>query len=297
METAVAERRKKEPRLPIGSPLHTAYEYALLVAGTFIVAASFNLFLAPNQIASGGTAGISILMEELAGVEPAFTQWGLNIPLFVLGTWLVGSRFGLKTAAGTLLMPLFVLLTSHWEPLTSIPMLAAVFGGLGAGLGLGLVFRGRGSVGGLSVAAQILAKYTGLRIGIAMAVTDGLVILAAGWVFTAEQSMVALIALFLMMKTIDIVQTGFSASKVAYIICDEVEQVAHAVLHDLDRGLTKLTGYGGYTGAERTVLMVVVSQSEVMKLKALVQAADPNAFVIITGAAEVLGQGFKVQKE
>lgn len=289
------QKRKKAPRFPIGHPLHTVYEYILLLAGSFLVALTFNLFLLPNAIASGGVSGISIIVKSLTGLTPAVTQWALNIPLFILGVWLLGGRFGVKTAVGTAVMPLFVLLTAEWEPLTTNPLLAAVFGGLGIGAGLGIVFRGRGSTGGLDAAAQIIAKFTGLSLGLSVAMLDGLVILTAGFVFSAEQALYALIALFITTKTIDVVQVGFSYSKVAYIISDDEDKIAHTVLHDLDRGLTRLTAHGGFTGEARTVLMVVVSQTEVTRLKALVQAADPQAFVIITGATEVLGEGFKVQ--
>jgi len=297
METRTerANRRKKAPRFPIGSPAHTIYEYILLLLGAFLIAATFNLFLEPNEIASGGVSGISILARAVFGIPPAFTQWALNIPLFVLGVWLLGRKFGAKTALGTAVMPLFVLLTDGWAPLTDNPLLAAAFGGLGIGAGLGIVFRGRGSTGGLDVAAQIVAKYTGFSLGLSVALLDGLVIVTAGFVFSAEQALYALIALFVTTKTIDVVQIGFSNSKVAYIISEDEEKIAQTVLHDLDRGLTRLTAYGGFTGKERTVLMVVVSQTEVTRLKGLVQAVDPQAFVIITGATEVLGEGFKVQ--
>ncbi len=287
--------RKKAPRFPIGSPTHTIMEYGLLLIGAFIVATAFNVLLLPNAIASGGTSGISVLVNKLFGITPAITQWALNVPLFAMGVWLLGRRFGVKTAVGTAFMPLFVLLTSGWAPLTDNPLLAAIFGGLGVGAGLGIVFRGRGSTGGLDVAAQIVAKYTGLSLGLSVATLDGMVILAAGFVFGAEQALFALITLFVTSKTIDVVQLGFATSKVAYIISEDEEKIARTILHDLDRGLTRLTAHGGYTGKARTVLMVVVAQTEVSRLKGLVQAADPQAFVIITGATEVLGEGFKLQ--
>lgn len=287
--------RSVRPRFPLGSPIHTAIEYAFLLIGSFLVAISFNLFLAPNQIASGGVSGISVIIRALLGVEPAITQWLLNIPLFIAGVLLLGGKFGLKTAVGTAVLPLFVLLTSNWAPLTGNPLLASIFGGLGIGAGLGIVFRGRGSTGGLDLAAQIVAKYTGLGLGASVALLDGTVILAAGIVFSAEQALYALIGLFVTIKTIDVVQIGFPTSKVAYIISNDVETIAQSILHDLDRGLTRLTAHGGFTGQSRTVLMAVVAQTEVTKLKAVVKDADPQAFVIITGATEVLGEGFKVQ--
>lgn len=164
---------------------------------------------------------------------------------------------------------------------------------MGVGLGLGLVFLGRGSTGGLALAAQIIHKYTGITLGIAVAIMDGLVIVSAGFVFTPEKALFALIGLFVTSKTIDIIQTGFSNTKVAYIISQETEKLKEAILFDLDRGLTSLSGCGGYTGDPRTLLMVVINQSDVPKLKSAVKAIDPNAFIILTEASEVLGEGFK----
>jgi uncharacterized membrane-anchored protein YitT (DUF2179 family) len=270
------------------------FDYVLLLTGSFVIAFSFNMFLNPNQIASGGVSGISTIVQHVMGMEPAITQWLLNIPLFVAGLWLLGGKFGLKTAVGSVVLPLFVLLTSRMTPWTDNTLLASIYGGFGVGLGLGIVFRGRGSTGGLDLAAQIIHKYAGFRLGVCVALLDGAVILTAGLVFTPEKALYALIGLFVTSKTIDFVQMGFSVSKVAYIITGETEAVSKAILHDLDRGLTVLDGTGGYTREERKVLMVVVDQKEVSKLKQMVSAIDPRAFVIISHASEVLGEGFKV---
>lgn len=266
-----------------------------LLIGSLFVALSFNLFLVPNGIASGGVSGISILVQELTRITPALTQWALNIPLFIAGLWLLGKKFGAKTLLGTVVLPLFVLLTANVPAPTDNPILAAIYGGIGVGLGLGLVFRGGGSTGGLDLAAQILHRYTGLPYNLAIVCFDGLVIIAAGIIFSPEVSLYALIALFVTSKTIDFVQNGLQLSKVAFIISERTEEVAEAILHDLDRGLTRLDGHGGYTGAGKTVLMVVVGQNEVSKLKQLVRSIDSGAFVIISNTAEVLGQGFKLE--
>lgn len=290
---ASPDRKSKHRRNGKPSPaLRELGSYLLLLAGSACIAASFNLFLLPNRIASGGVSGISVLLNDLLSVPPAYTQWALNIPLFFAGMLLMGRGFGVKTAVGSVLLPLFVLLTSHLESPTHDPLLSAVYGGLGVGLGIGLVFRGRGSTGGLAIAAQILHRYTGIRMGLAVAVFDGLVILAAGLLLSPENALYALIGLFVTSKTIDIVQTGFQTSKAAFIISNEPDKVSAAILHDLDRGLTRLHAEGGYTGQARPVLLAVVGQNEVAKLKALVRDADPNAFVIISDTAEVLGEGF-----
>lgn len=287
--------RRSGPVLRKGTAVHVLYEYGLLLAGSLIIALSFNWFLMPNQVASGGVTGISVIILELTGMEPALTQWALNIPLFLLGLLFLGRQFGIKTAVGSFVLPLFVLLTKHSEPLTNNLLLATIYGGIGIGVGLGIVFRGRGSTGGLDLAAQLVHKFTGISLGIAVALLDGLVIVTAGLVFDAEKALFALIGLYVTSKSIDVVQLGFGYAKVAYIISEETDAIAEAVLHDLDRGLTRLNGAGGYTGTERTVLMVVVSQTEVSRLKELVRNVDPAAFIIISETREVLGKGFKVQ--
>lgn len=294
---APGTRDSRTPAFTIkkGSPAQYIYEYGLLLLGSLIIALSFNWFLKPNQVASGGVTGISVIVLELFGIQPALTQWALNIPLFILGILFLGKQFGLKTAVGSFVLPLFVLLTQHGEPPTHNLLLASIYGGIGIGVGLGIVFRGRGSTGGLDLAAQMLHRLTGISLGIAVAMLDGLVIITAGFVFDAERALFALIGLYVTSKTIDVVQLGFNYAKVAYIISDKTDDIATAVLHDLDRGLTRLNGAGGYTGEDRTVLMVVVSQNEVSRLKELVKGVDPGAFIIISETREVLGKGFKLE--
>jgi uncharacterized membrane-anchored protein YitT (DUF2179 family) len=287
--------RSRRPIVAIDSPLHQVIEYIFIIVGAAVLAVSFNIFLNPNQIASGGVAGISTILYNYFGFEPALTQWAINIPLFFAGLLLLGGKFGMKTAVGSIVFPLLVLLTRDLDPPTSNPLLAAIYGGIGVGVGLGIVFRGRGSTGGLDLAAQIIHKYTGLTLGLCIAILDGLVILTAGIVFSPEKALFALIGLFVTTKTIDVVQMGFSYSKVAFIISKETDTLQQAVLYDLDRGLTVLNGYGGYTGENKCIFMVVVSQTEVIKLKSIVKAVDPQAFIILSDTTEVLGEGFKLQ--
>ncbi|MFD2368639.1 YitT family protein [Brevibacillus sp. GCM10020057] len=285
--------RKRRAAIQLNSPQRKAFEYVMLLAGSLVLATSFNLFLNPNKIASGGVAGLSTILHSVFGLSPAVVQWACNIPLFLLGFKLFDKHYSLKAAVGSIILPLCVMLTSHLEPLTTNPLLASIYGGIGVGLGIGIVFRGRGSTGGFAIASQILHKFTGLSLGVCVAVFDGMVILLAGIVFDPEKALFALIALFVTSKTIDIVQMGWNTSKVAYIISNEIDTVREAILYDLDRGLTLLDAAGGYTGDERKVLMAVVSQSEVSRLKIMVRSIDPDAFVILCPAHEVLGEGFR----
>lgn len=273
--------------------LHRIQDYLFVLIGSAIVAISFNQFLLPTKVASGGVSGISTITYNLFGWEPAFVQWAFNIPLFIAGVILLGKHFGIKTAVGTIFFPFVVFMTSDWSPWTQDPLLGALFGGIGVGLGLGIVFLGKASTGGTDLAAQIINKYTGLSLGTCVAFIDGLIVLAASIVFDIEQGLYALIGLYATSKTIDLVQVGINRSKTVMIITNHETEVRRAILEEVNRGVTKLSAQGGYTENERPVLMCVVDQTEFTKLKQVVQQIDKHAFVVVMDAAEVLGEGFK----
>ena len=268
-------------------------EYFYLISGSFIVAIAFNLFLNPNGIAPGGVSGLSTIIQFKFGIEPAYTQWALNIPLFIAGIFILGKRFGIKTFVGSIVLPFFIFITKDFAPLTSSLLLASVYGGLGVGIGLGLVFRGKASTGGTDLAAQLLHKFTGISLGGAILVMDGLVVFTAGVVFGPENALYALISLFITSKTIDMVQIGLSYAKVALIVSDNKEKLGQAILKELDRGVTIVNATGGFTGNDKHILMVVFPQNEITKLKEIIRSVDPDAFVIVSNAHEVLGKGFK----
>lgn len=268
-------------------------ELFYILLGSAIVALAFNFFLLPNRVASGGVSGISTIFDALFGWEPAYVQWAFNIPLFIAGVLLLGKQFGLKTLVGTVFLPFVVFLSNDMEPATNDPLLGALFGGIGVGLGLGLVFRGKASTGGTDLAAQIIHKYTGLSLGLCVAVIDGFIVLTAAIVFDLERGLYALIALYVTSKTIDLVQIGVRRSKNVLIISKKEKDIRELILKDIDRGVTKLPAVGGYTETDRPVLMVVVDQSQFTKLKQIVKSIDPTAFVIVMDATDVLGEGFK----
>lgn len=268
-------------------------EYVYVIAGAAIVAIGFNAFLLPNQVASGGVSGISTILHGLFDWNPGLVQYAFNIPLFLAGVVLLGKKFGVKSFIGTITLPLVVLLTDNWEPWTTNPLLGALFGGIVVGLGIGLVFKGNASTGGTDLLAQIITKYTGLTLGTSVLLIDGLIAISAAVVFDLEKGLYALIGLYVTTKTIDIIQLGFSQSKMVYIITLKQDEVRDAIYAEINRGVTKLPAIGGYTGEARPVLMVVVYQTEFTKLKQLIRTVDPSAFVIVSDAYEVLGEGFK----
>ncbi|AKG05683.1 hypothetical protein AAV35_003295 [Salimicrobium jeotgali] len=273
--------------------MRLAIEFSYVIIGSLFIALAFNLFLLPNNIASGGVAGISTITKDVFGWEPGIVQWVLNILFFSMGLFILGKNFGIKSLVGTLILPFFVLITSDVVTPTEDPLLGAIFGGMGIGLGLGIVFRGRASTGGVDLGAQVLHKFTKLPLGICIAILDGTIVFTSAIVFSVEEGLYALISLFITSRTIDLVQVGFNTSKNVMIISKKEMEVRRALLNDIDRGVTVLKGAGGYTEEDRPVIMCVVQQNEFMKLTRTIKEIDPGAFIVTMNATEVLGEGFK----
>lgn len=267
-------------------------DYLFVILGAAVIALAFNVLLLPNHIASGGVSGISTILHYLTGWTPAFIQWALNIPLFIAGIAFLGYQFGLKTFVGTMAVPLFVYLSQGFDPWTKEPLIGALFGGVLVGIGLGIVFRGKASTGGTDVIAQILHKYTHLSLGICMALIDGTVVVLAMITFDIESGLFALIGLFATSKTIDLVQVGLDQSKTVLIISEHQEAIREAILFQVGRGITRLEAKGGYTDDEKQILLCVSQQRGFQKLKEVIKEIDPNAFVVVMSASEVMGEGF-----
>lgn len=231
-------------------------------------------------------------MNSVFGYSPEIVQWAINIPLFVLGIFILGKNFGMKTFVGTVAVPFFVGVSSAWPAATPDPLLGAIFGGMACGVGIGIVFRGKGSTGGIDLAAQILHKYVPLPFGICIALFDGVIVLTATFVFSVEQGLYALIGLFVTSRTIDLVQVGLNSSKNLMIITDHVEPVREALLNQVDRGVTVWQAEGGYTKEERRMIMCVVNQNEFSRTSQIIKLIDPKAFIVVMNASEVIGEGF-----
>lgn len=263
------------------------------VLGSLIIAIGFNMFMMPLNIAPGGVSGFSTVIYELFGINPALTQWAIGIPILILGAIILGKNFAVKTVTGTICVPLFILLTGGIEPPTSDPLLGAIFGGVLLGCGLALAFKGNSSTGGTDTMAQILNKVTGLPVGFVLILLDGSIILLEVTVFGLEQGLYMLICLYVYSKTISFIQVGFSSSKSVMIVSDHEKEITQAILEKMKRGVTKIDARGGYTDSQKSILLVVVSQKQYPLLSQIVKETDPSAFLIVTEAAEVRGNGFR----
>lgn len=271
------------------------WEIGWLTGGTVLIALGLDMFLVPNKIAAGGVSGMATVLHYTLGLPVGMTMLALNVPLFIMGIYRLGLSFGLRSLYGTVALSVLVDLMAPFLPVPTYDMLlATLYGGVLCGLGLGLVFRYRGTTGGTDLAAAILRTYTGVNIGQLLFLIDASVVVTAGITFRSwELSMYALVTIFITAWVIDLVQEGVSYAKAFLIFSERVDEIVPVVLNELNRGITALHGRGLYTGKERDVLLVVVNRSEVSRLKEIVYEIDRRAFVVLTDVREVLGEGFK----
>ena len=275
-------------------------DYGLLILGAIVQAASMDLFLVPGQVASGGVSGLAQVLNFHTRLPIGMMVLAMNVPLFVLGwRYLGGRRFFIRTIFTVVLYSVLVdlgLLVIRTGP-TRDPMLNALYGGVVGGLGMGITFLGQGTGGGTDILARVLARLRGISLSQSYLFTDALVVLLAGATFGWERALYALIALYVGGVTAEVITEGAGVVRTAIIVCDRPREVADAILREMERGVTGLHGEGMYTRKERTVLYVVISRSEVSRLKAIIHEVDPDAFVVIGQANEALGEGFRPLKE
>lgn len=267
-----------------------------IIIGSFLLSFAFQVFLLPNQIISGGVSSLSIILNELFGWEPAYVQYAFNIPLLVLSFILLGKEIAFKSILGSLLFPFFTSLISDWQPWTENQFLGAVYGGVITGIAVGLVYKGRGSSGGTSIVAQILAKYSRLSMGEANFIADGAIIVAGLIVFELEDILYGIITLVLISYFIDFVLIGKKSQKTVLIISDRAQAIRQDVFKYLDRGITQIDVRGGYQNDKKDMLMVVIQDREITVLQELILQIDEDAFVVVMAASEVMGRGFSLEK-
>ncbi|RWR11889.1 YitT family protein [Siminovitchia fortis] len=271
-------------------------EYLSIIFGAALVGLSYNIFLLPARLAAGGVSGISTILYELYQYNPAYVQLLINIPVFIAGFLLLGKEFSLKTLAGTFFVPFTIWISADIPFSTDNPLLAAIYGGSLLGIGLGIVYRGNGSTGGLATVAQIVKKYTGLSSGYSQLIVDGLVVVSSAFIFSFELALYAMMAIYVTSKVIDFVQLQSSPSKLVLIITEEEERVQTIIKEEIDRGLTKIRSIGGFSNKEKTMILCVVEQQEAVYLKKIMQEQEPDSFVVFLNASEILGRGFSLSK-
>ena len=273
----------------------------LITLAALIYALSFVWCFDPNGIAFGGITGLAQIVNRLFPAAPVgVTVIVLNIPLFILGWKLIGGKLLVSSLYAMFISSVFIdLLTPlyDWQPME--PLLTCIFGGLLMGASLGVVFLQGATTGGTDLAARLLKlKFKWLPMGkLLMGVDLAVIVLVALFFRNLNTALYGLVALYISTLAMDGILYGLDNAKVAYIISDHNDEISSAIVQDLDRGVTILHGQGAYTGAEKQVLMCAFKQREIAAIKAAVKDIDPDAFLIVCNAHEVLGDGFREYKK
>lgn len=261
--------------------------------GCLILAISYNLFFAPNDLVSGGVSGIAIIINHLFKIENSSTILIGNIILLILSYFLLGKEKTKATVLGSILYPIFVKITANIGSIINIDtsqlLLSAAFGGVMSGFGSGMIFKAGFTTGGTDIINQIISKYLKVSIGKSIILSDGLIVLISSIVFGPTRLMYSIIILYMISLMSDRVILGISDSKAFYIITDEETKIKEYILKYLNHGVTVFNARGGYAKERQTVLMCVLPTKDYYRLKEGIHEIDPDAFFVVTDAYEVFG--------
>ena len=274
-------------------------EILIIFLGNLCVGAGVSLFVLPNNILTGGVAGVAVALEPIIPLDPVLVINVLTIGLYIVGAIVLGKEFAIKSFLSTIFYPMSVtglamLIQMLPQEIFIMPdWLAAIGSGVLIGLGLGLVFIVDASTGGLDIPALILSKYLKIKSGDAMAFVDGLVVLLGIFTYGFVPALIGIVSVFVMGQAINkTVLFNTQQAKNLLIISDQWQQIKTYLINTIDRGVTILEGQGGYTNEKRPVLMCVVSQKQLSKIESNIIHIDPCAFMVIHDVNQVQGEGF-----
>lgn len=274
-------------------------DYLFIFMGTGIMALAIQCIFEPIGLVTGGFSGIAIIIRKMTagivegGVPLWLTNLALNVPVFIAALIIKGRKFLGRTVIGTVLLSFWLYVIPQVDLTQGDYMLSSVFGGVITGIGIGFVLLAKATTGGTDMVSALIQKYVRhYSVVQILQVIDGMVVLAGLYVFGLKPALYAIVAIFITSKVSDALMEGMKYSKAAFIITDCYKEIADAIMTQLDRGLTGLDATGMYSGDKKTVLYCVVSKKEIVELKDIVAKIDPKAFVIVTDAREVFGEGF-----
>lgn len=272
----------------------------MIALGTAIYAFGFVYFNMANHLAEGGVAGITLIIKNLFGMDPAYSTLLINFPLFIIGARILGKKSMALSIYGTLTMSWFIWFwqrVSFAIDLNGDLLIAALLAGICAGVGSGLVFRFGGTTGGTDIVARIAEKVFGIQLGQTLLGVDILVLLASLTYINIQNMMYTLIASFVFSQVISIIENGGYHVRGMLIVSDHAELIAQKILVDLDRGVTYLHGEGAYSGQAKKVMYVALNPSEVREVKGIIANLDPDAFVSILDVDEVMSSDFVINRK
>lgn len=272
-------------------------DLSLVILGSIIMGIGYSLFLIPHHFVPGGVSGISMIINYFTKLPVGMMILVLNIPVFIVGIKIMGRKYGLRSLLGMIVSSVFIDFFQEIlrvKAATDNAILAAIYGGFMLGVGLGLVFRGRASTGGSDILAQILNRWTGMSVGIAIMLIDFFIISASGVAFQQlEAPLYGYIVLVISSHVIDMILEGWNYSKMVIITSVKSGEIQEFILETLDRSGTALKSRSLYLNREGETILTVIHRKQLAELKQYVKSIDPDAFVIINDTYSVLGRGFK----
>ena len=269
-------------------------QYLNVAIGCILTSFAINLFFVPHHLLSGGVSGLAIIFYYLFQLPIGLQIFVMNVPLLYAAYRLLGKDYTIVTICGTLFFSFAVdafQFLAVYSPLDD-PLLAAITGGIIAGIGSGLIFRVNGSSGGLDIVAAIVKKYYSFNFGFVSFIVNCFIMVIAAALFGLKLGIITLIAMFVTANITDKVVEGINRKKTVFIVSYKADEIAQAILAEVGRGATILQGEGAYSHQEKRVIFVVVSLTQISQIKVLAHQADPQAFMIVLDATEVMGRGF-----
>ncbi len=282
----------KKPR---EQALEILYNVIKIVIGSVVYGIGIQWFYVPVSLVTGGVTGIAMIANLLSGLPVGVGMLILNIPIFIIAFRKYGFRFMLGSLLGMFLTSVSVDVFSMFPlVVTEEPLLAAIFGGLLTGLGIGLIYSANATSGGVDVIAKLFRdRYPYVNIGTFILILDAFVIAGYALIFRRyDNAMYTVIAVYLGARVIDTVLYGSSQSKLCHIISERSDEIKAAIVGKLHRGVTLLKGVGAYSGQDKQILLCVVKRQQIVEIKKIIRSIDSRAFVIVTDTRDVFGQGF-----
>ncbi|CAH0135299.1 hypothetical protein ASG97_14775 [Bacillus sp. Soil745] len=263
-----------------------------ILIGAFIFALAINLFVIPNELGEGGVTGITIILFYLFEWSPGLLSLIINAVLLIVGYKFLSKMTTVYTIVAVAFNSLFLHLTESWSISSDELVINAIFGGVFAGAGIGMIIRVGGTTAGTTILARITNKYLGWSLSYGLLFFDLIVAFSSYFIIGAEGLMLTILMLYIGTKTMEFIIEGLNPKKAITIISKEADQIAKQVTELMDRGVTVFSGHGYYTKESKDILYIVISKQEVLKLKRIVQSTDSNAFIAIHDVRDVFGEGF-----
>ncbi|EUJ23682.1 hypothetical protein PGRAN_07251 [Listeria grandensis FSL F6-0971] len=271
---------------------HLIKQFLLVAVSIALIGASINLFLAPHHIAAGGVTGIGILVEQALGVPLALTVLILNVVMLILAFVFLGRAVFVRSFLGSLLLPLSLAIIPE-TMLAQDRLLSVIFGSMIFAIGVAILYRIEASSGGTTIPPLILKKYFNLNTSLGLFLVDAIIVIFNIFVFGVEEFLFAILSLILVAIIMNYLETGLKKRKAVMIMSDDkIEEIKAGLLKEMGRGVTVFSVSGGFTGSEKTMLMVVLETREYQSVLKMINSYDKQSFVIAYTVSEVHGLGF-----